>query len=194
MSINIFGVSCDVVTCPDGELGAMGAQGKFCNEVNLSQLESLILQHPVDGTPIDNWGASMTALDFQIDNADATDVKQKQIFGVGSVPEPTIDEIETNGFQMTKIKGVYAISFRLYTFDAVTYDYLRKLQCGTVKPKIYYTTEGGYIYGKNGGIDTTKFQVELIQEEGSSAVEYFQFNIEFNSKTAPDRYLNPLAV
>lgn len=190
--MNVFDVACDIA-CPDGALGAMGAQSKYCNDVNLSQLESLILQHPTLGTPIDNWGPGLTALDFLIDNTDTTDVSQKQIFGIGSVAEPTIDEVEVNAFQMAKIKGVYTISFRLYTFDSVTYDYLRKLQCGTVKPKITYTTEGGYIYGKDGGIDTTKFQVELIQDEGSSAVEYFQFTIEWNAKNAPDRFLNPLA-
>tara|TARA_R110000851_G_scaffold150931_1_gene291988 strand:- start:271 stop:846 length:576 start_codon:yes stop_codon:yes gene_type:complete len=191
MSDNIFSVSCDII-CPDGTLGAMGAQDQFCNDINLSQIQSLIWWHPTLGTPIDNWGVGLSALDFSIDNTDAFDVAQKQVFGIGSVGEPTENEIELGSFQKQKLPSVYPISFKLYTFTAATYDYLRSVQCGQIKPLIAYTTEGGYIYGKDGGITATKWSVEFMQPEGENAVEYFQFNIEFKAKNAPDRLINPL--
>ena len=81
-SVNQFGIDCSTILCPDGILGAVGVMSQNCDaSVNQSEINSLLLVHPTLGTLVTNWGSGLVALDFDIDNTDATDVKQKRIFG-----------------------------------------------------------------------------------------------------------------
>ena len=43
---NIFAIDCDTVLCPAGALGAMDIQTENCNDVNQSEVNSLIMWHP----------------------------------------------------------------------------------------------------------------------------------------------------
>ena len=190
--INIFDIDCDTVDCPDGALGAMDAQSESCNEVNQSEINSLIWWHPTLGTAPTNWGAGITALDFDIDNTDATDVKQKQIFGVWEMPEPTESTVTTNSFQEVTLSKTFSITGTLYTFGGDTFDYLRKIQCNKVKPNFVFTTVGGKLLGKDGGIVPSKFTLNYVLNQGEESVEQWTFDIQFKSLTAPDRLDNPL--
>lgn len=190
--VNIFAVDCDLLDCPDGALGAMDAQSESCNEVIQSEVNSVIFWHPTLGTAPTNWGAGITALDFDIDNTDATDVKQKQIFVTGSVPEATDTEVTVNGFQTIVLSRTHTMTVNLYTFGDATYDYLRKIQCGKVKPQFDFTTNGGKLFGKDGGITPSKISANFVLNEGEESFETWTITFEWKSLTAPDRLDNPL--
>jgi len=190
--INIFAVDCDLVTCPGGPLGAMNAQTESCNDVALSEVNSIIFWHPTSGNAPTNWGPAIAAIDFSIDNTDATDADQKQIFVTGGVPEPEETEITVNGFQTVILNKTFTLNFELYTDGSDTYDYMRKLQCGTVKPQFLFTTMGGKIFGADGGITPSKFTVNKVLEQGEESVEKWVGEIQWKALTAPDRYDNPL--
>ena len=189
---NQFLIDCELITCPSGDLGAMGNQSQDCNNVNQSEVDSLIFWHPTKGTKIQNWGPSLQASDFIIDNTDASDVNQKQIFVKGGKPEPEDIEVKVNNFQTVVISRTHSLNIMLFDFDSVTYDYLRKLQCGKVKPVFAFTTVAQQIYGKDGGIVPTKFSVKHVLEEGEESVEHFKIDITWKSLTAADRFVNPL--
>lgn len=190
--VNIFAVDCDALDCPDGALGAMNAQSESCSEVVQSEVNSVIFWHPTLGTAPTNWGPTIAALDFNIDNADATDVKQKQIFVTGSVPEATDTEVTLNGFQTVTLSRTHTMTVNLYTFGDATYDYLRKIQCGKVKPQFVFTTMGGKLFGKDGGITPSKINANFVLNEGEESFETWTIVFEWKSLTAPDRLDNPL--
>lgn len=190
---NIFAIDCDTVLCPAGALGAMDIQTENCNDVNQSEVNSLIMWHPTLGTAPTNWGAGIAAIDFDIDNTDATDVKQKQIFVKGGMPASEEITQTLNSFQDVVINRTHTLNLELYTFGGDTYDYLRKLQCNKVKPLFDFTTVGGKLFGKDGGISAVKFALDFLLEEGEENVEKWSITISWKSLTAPDRLDNPLA-
>ena len=190
---NIFAIDCDTVLCPAGALGAMDVQTENCNDVNQSEVNSLIMWHPTLGVAPTNWGAGIAAIDFDIDNTDATDVKQKQIFVKGGMPASEEVTKTLNSFQDVVINRTHTLTLELYTFGDATYDYLRKLQCNKVKPLFCFTTVGGKLFGKDGGISATKFALDFLLEEGEENCEKWSITISWKSLTAPDRLDNPLA-
>ena len=190
---NIFAIDCDTVLCPAGALGAMDLQTENCNDVNQSEVDSLIMWHPTLGIAPTNWGALIAAIDFDIDNTDATDIKQKQLFVKGGMPASEEITKTLNSFQDVVINRTHTLQLELYTFGDATYDYLRKLQCNKVKPLFCFTTVGGKLFGKDGGISATKFALDFLLEEGEENCEKWSITISWKSLTAPDRLDNPLA-
>lgn len=193
---NIGQIDCSTITCA-GALGAMTTQDQQCPE-NITQAEvnTLIFWHPTLGTDITNWpvggSAGLVAGDFAIDNTDATDVNQKQLFGVGSIAEPEESEATINDFQSIVLNRRYTLTFTTYDLGDDTYDYLRKVQCGKVRPKFVFGDVGGYLYGIDGGIVPAKWTVAFPHNTGQDALNQAIITILFDADTDPDRVVNPL--
>jgi hypothetical protein len=148
--------------------------------------------HPTLGTAPTNWGSSLAATDFNIDNADATEVAQKQFFGIGSIGEPEIVTTTLNDFREYVLTKIYTLTFTIFDIGSDTYDFMRKLECGVVIPYVLFTTVGQEIGGKDGGICPKSIQPSLILDEGNDAIKKWQLVITWESKTAPDMFDNPL--
>lgn len=191
-NINIMAVECDDLVCPNGLLGAAGDFNLDCLDAVLSQLSGIIMWHPTLGTAPTNWGAGMLVTDFDIDNTDATDVKQKRFPIVGSLPKPEYQKAVTVGFKSVTILKTRSITFRLYHADSATYDFLRKVECGKVRPKLILETEGGYLLGKDGGLDFSDIELDAVWNEGETELEYWDGVIQYKSKVSPDKVLSPL--
>lgn len=190
-TINEFTIDCDAQTCA-AALGAASAQVQDCPaNVFQSEVDSIIMIHPTLGTPIANWGPTLAAIDFTIDNTDATDVDQKRFFGVGSVPANEIQEVTLNNFQLYAIDKMFTLTMDIFDITANTYDYFRKIQCGKVKPLFWYTTVGGKIYGSATGISPIKFNVTTPLDSGESSLEKITIEVSWKAKTSPDRYPMP---
>lgn len=190
--INVFGVDCADIDCPDGLLGAAAAQTEDCNDVVLSEVNSIILVHPTEGDLPTNWGNSIADTDFDIDNTDATDVKQKRFFVTGTMAEPEETTVTVNSFQEVIVNRKYSLSVTLHSIPSATYDYFRKIQCGKVKPLLYFTTIGGKIFGSETGIKCSKVSASLILNSGQDGIEQINIVFEWYALNAPDRYTNPL--
>lgn len=191
MASNEFAIVCPI--CPDGVVGAVGVMSKDCDpELNQSEINSLILVHPTLGTLVTNWGPSLDVLDFDIDNSDANDVKQKRIFGQGDMPASESLTVTTNDFNVNTLKRTFTINFSVFDIDSVTYDYFRKLQCSTVKPLFYFTTVAQKIKGGEFAITPTSFDVQTPLERGEESVERIDLVITWKAKTSPDSYDSPL--
>ena len=193
---NITQIDCDTITCA-GALGAMNNQVQDCPEnITQAEINQLIFWHRTLGTAITNWPASgstgLVAGDFSIDNTDATDVNQKRIFGVGSVAEPEESVATINDFQEKVLNRRYSLSFTTYDLGDDTYDYLRKIQCGKVKPVFVFGDVGGYLYGIDGGIVPAKWTVAFPKNTGQDSLNQAVITILFDLDNDPDRVVNPL--
>ena len=192
MSENVFSVDCDTLDCDTAILGAATTITSKCLETDLSQIGGVMLWHDTLAPNPTNWGNAMVVGDFVIDNENALDTTLKRFPIVGSSPKPDYTKITTFGFKTVTTLKKRTVTFKLYHVDSVTYDYLRRLECGKVRPNVLFETEGGYILGKDGGIQYDDFELDPVWEEGEDAVEYWECVITFNSKNAPDRVPNPL--
>ena len=192
-AINIFSIDCSSITCPSGALGAMDLINQDCNDnIVQSEVNSLIWWHPELGTGITNWGPSLATGDFDIDNTDATDAKQKRIFGQGDLSAPDYSTVTTNNFNVVDLPSTYTLNFDIFDVGGDSYDYLRKLQCSKVKPAFVFTTVGGKVYGDGSGIAPTMFRLSPILERGEESVEKWSLVLTWKAHTAPDRQTNPL--
>ena len=193
---NVPQIDCANVTCVSA-LGAAGTQVQDC-PANITQAEvnSIIAQHPTLGTAITNWPATgqtgLVAGDIVIDNTDATSVALKQFFGVGSIAAPEESLITLNDGQETVLSRKYSLVFTMWDINSATYDWLRKVQCGSIKPKLYYTDRANYGYGVDGGLTTTKWAVSFPKDTGDDAVNRAEITITWNAKNDPDRVVWPL--
>lgn len=192
MPVNISAVDCSALDC-NGVLGAAGSQVQYCPKgIKRSQLSSVILTNPTVGTLIANWGNALVALDFNIDNADATDVKQKQFFGKGSIAESESSEIELNDFQTYNLGDTNTATFSIYDIDEATHEYWSKVKCGIIKPLGYFTTVDSEIIGVAAGLNFSSIKPNLIFDEGKDAVKRIDVTFTWEAKTFPDVYPYPL--
>lgn len=192
MSTQNFLIDCLDVLCPDGALGAAGASNKFCDEPEQSEINSLVMWHPTLGIAPTNWGASMVPVDFDIDNLDPTDVKQKRFFGRGNLAPSEIVEVTTNDFNQAQLRRTFTLSFVIFNVNQATRDYFRKIQCGKVKPYFDYTTVEQNIFGADGGIKPTKYNIDMPLEEGEESIEQITVEIQWKAKVSPDKFISPL--
>ncbi|OED34296.1 hypothetical protein AB832_08025 [Flavobacteriaceae bacterium (ex Bugula neritina AB1)] len=188
---NIFSVSCDDIICPTGALGVAANVSGDCLDAVLSQIGGIILWHP-NASPPTNWGPTMVVGDFDIDNTDATDTKQKRFICVGNLPKPEYQKIPTIQYKTVNVLKTRSFNFKMYHIGAVNYDFLRKIECGKVRPKIILETEGGFLLGKDGGITYSDIELDAIWDEGETAIEYWEGVITFKTVNSPDRVPNPL--
>lgn len=191
-AINIFSIDCENTVCPNGTLGAAGNFDLSCLDAVLSQLKSIVMWHPTLGNAPTNWGPSMLVTDFDIDNTDATDAKQKRFPIIGSLGKPEYQKIPTVSFAKIVAKKTRQVNFRIYHTDDATYDFLRKVECNKVRPRFILETEGGKLLGKDGGISVSDIELDAVWNEGETEVEYWEAVWEYQSNVSPDRIPSPL--
>lgn len=194
---NVGSVDCSTQTC-DGALSPANTQNRTC-PANISQAEinTLILWNPNTGATFNdnaptNWGQSIASSDFNIDNTDATDVAQKQFWGVGSIDAPENLEQTINDGQTVILDRTRTLTFTIFDIGDDTYDYFRELQCDKIRPYFIYGDLGGYLYGVDGGLVPKLFQPSNPKSSGEDAINQIQITIAFDGKTDPDRVPNPL--
>lgn len=80
-----------------------------------------------------------------------------------------------------------------YTIDDVSpenYEFMRTLECGGLY-KIWYETEGGYLYGGNDGILVTLTGDDLLNR-GADEIETIAGTATWRKKFSPERALSPI--
>jgi hypothetical protein len=158
----------------------------------LAEIDTLLLMHPTLGAPPADW--TVTA-DWAtaIDNADITDGKIKQLSVIGSIPAAERPEVTMPSQTIIYREGTYTATFQVRSLPKGVYDYLQKLQCGRIKPKFWYTSLGGYMYGTSNGIQSNSIQVNFIKEAGAEAYDSAEIVLQWKAETDPLRIDNPLA-
>ena len=192
MSTQNFSIDCLDLLCPDGSLGAAGVSNKFCDEPEQSEVNSLVMWHPTLGTAPLNWGPSMVLADFTIDNSNADDTAQKRFFGRGNLAASESLEVTTNDFNQAQLRRTFTLNFVIFNVNQATRDYFRKIQCGKVKPYFDYTTVEQNIFGADGGIKPTRYNIDMPLEEGEESIEQITVEIQWKARVSPDKFPSPL--
>lgn len=192
--MNTFAISCPA-NCAAATLGVLPET--YCQLTpKQAEIDAVLFQGTGDGPADMSVGANWDTL---IDNTDATGVAFKYLIGSGTITEsePLITPVA---------RFAEFVSSRLFTLvftvtelsDTATYDYLRKLQCGSIVPKIFYTSNGGFIYGKTGtpdeGIQLNDITVSMPKDAGREAVDRAVITMRWYALTDPDRAINPLSL
>lgn len=181
---------CDSSACGTGLMQSAGDNQNGCfPDVDDATLDSVIILDPVLGTPV-VWSDSMQATDWDISNSDATGTKLKRFIGKGSVGEPTIQEVEVAAGISVAISKTYALNIALPITSKEMRDYWRKLECGTYKPKFYYTSASKHVFGGANAIQSSKITAKLLLPEDD--IQKVILDIEWRAKTSPDREDSPL--
>jgi hypothetical protein len=196
MPNNVFSITCPV-DCAAATLGVLPAS--YCQlGARLAEIDTIILQG-TDAGPTD----MSVALDWaaKIDNTDATGAKMKFLVGSGTIGEPEEAIVTVARFQELVVRRDYSLVFEVSELsDSATYDFLRRIQCGSITPKFYYTSIGGFLYGKkvasgaDTGIAPDSIKVSFLKEKGKDAVDKALLTIKFSGTTDPDRVANPLTI
>lgn len=192
---NVFSIVCPTDCNTAGTFGTIEDIDPECPpQPNRSEINYLYLMHPTLGIGPTDWEvAGVGGWADVLDNADAGDNKVKSLPVIGTKPEETRPEIIMTN--LTKLDGVgtYQLQLRVKSLPNLTYDFLRRFQCGTIKPIIWYSDLGGFMYGENSGIQTSRFTVRFPHESGEDAYTEAIITAEFLAQTDPDRITDPLA-
>lgn len=137
-----------------------------------------------------------TLLDWasKIDNTDNTGAAMKYLIGKGSKGEPEDTKITVARDKEVLTDRVHTVVFEVTEIsDSATYDFLRKLQTGVLKPNLYYKSIGNFLYGKvnSGGTDdgivVQSYSVSFPKESGKEAIDKAILTIKFSALVDPDR-------
>lgn len=193
--MNTFAITCPT-DCTTG-LTLPILPGTYCQLTpKRSEIDQLIFKGadagPADMSSALNW-ASL------IDNTDNTGDLMKYLVGKGSVAASEDTIITVARDQEVVTDRVYTLTYEVYELsDAATYAFLRTLQCGSLKPNIYYGRKGGFLYGKQGttddGIVVNSINVSMPKEAGKEAIDKAIITIKWSATTDPDRVVNPLTI
>jgi hypothetical protein len=84
----------------------------------------------------------------------------------------------------------HTINFTIDELSQANYDFMRGLECGG-EFKLWYETEGGYIYGGNEGI-TVRLTLNDVLNRGREEIETLVGVITWRSKFSPERGISPI--
>ena len=191
---NIFTIDCTGFDCDQGLPVSAGPNPSNCSiEAVDSTIDSVVLFDQINGNPATNWGPSMTALDFPIDNADATGVSMKRFVGIGSMSFTEGDTLElVSGSEKLK-PGTFefVITLPLPQVDNTMRDYFRTIECGKFIPRFYVTTTSGHVFGAaNGLLPSKKVTAPMVLDEGGN--QNVVLTLSYVARISPDRFISPL--
>ena len=186
------------ITCPEdcvvNPFTAVETIDKDCQPLpSQAEITDIILGHPEDAVPPADWtvaGAGGWA--DVIDNASAGGIKLKRFLVSGSIGEPERTAIEMSAFRKVNGVATYTIEAIFKSIPPLTYDFLRALQCGVLKPKLWYIDAGGKMYGKNDGIETSDVSVVFPHELGKDSYSFATLRLSWEAQTDPDRIDSPI--
>lgn len=193
---NTFGITCPA-NCAAATLGALPED--YCQLTPKQSEIDVVIFEGTDGGPASMAsGTDWTAL---LDNTDATGTAAKFLIGSGTIAEsePLVTPVARFAEYVTS--RLYTLVFTVFELsDTATYDFLRKLQCGSIVPKIYYQSNGGFIYGKinaatdDEGIQLNDITVSMPKDAGREATDRAVITMRWYALTDPDRAVSPLAL
>lgn len=190
------------ITCPDDcadqNLWPATPETQDCPdyEQDNSQIHTLYMI-PVEASDIfSSWSSTPAVVADTLDNTQADNSTAKFIVGEGALPAAEKITLDYP-FQQTKVvERTYNITFNVKNLVATQYEFLRKVQCGTLNFTFYYASGFGpnnWVYGKEGGITPSMVDVDFPKGGGKDDRDMAVITLQFKAKGDPDRKVNPYA-
>lgn len=180
-----------VPTCPTNCSSALPAVNfDACNpEVNLSEIRRIFIARKnaeafTDWDQATEWTTRISETDVDNENA----IRPLTVIADKPAPTPVTVEI-SNGRTITTRKD-HVINYTIDDVSEENYEFMRELECGG-QYRIWYETEGGYMYGGNEGI-LVNVTGDDILNRGRDEIETIAGTLTWRSKFHPDRVKSPI--
>lgn len=160
-----------------------------CNPVvNLSEIRRIFVAKVTaapftDVAAITEWTARLSE--------DSTDVDAiRPLTVIADKPAPaSITKDISNGRKITVGKD-HTINYTIDDTSDKNYEFMRTMECGG-QFRLWYETEGGYIYGGNDGIPAT-LTADDVLNRGRDEIETIVGTATWRSKFSPERDISPI--
>lgn len=180
---NLWPAIPEVQDCPDYE------------QVN-SQIHTLYLIPDGASDIFSDWATTPAVAANTLDNTTADNSTAHFIVGEGGLPAAEKLTLDYPMNQTRTVERTYNISFNVKNLAAAQYEFLRKVQCGTLNFTFYYASGFGatqWVYGKAGGIVPSFVDVDFPKGAGKDDRDLATITLQFKAKGDPDRKVNPYA-
>lgn len=180
-----------IPTCPTDCSSALPVVdfSKCAPQVHLSEIRRIFITKAnaedfTDWESATEWTARISETDVSGDDA----IRPLTVIADKPAPTPVTQEI-SNGRTVTVSKN-HTINYTVDDVSDDNYEFMRTLECGG-SYKIWYETEGGFLYGGNTGI-TVNATGDDILNRGREEIETIAGTFTWRSKFHPDRALSPI--
>lgn len=177
-------------TCPTDCSSALAPVNfSQCNpEVVLSEIRRIFIAKA--NTPAFTDWKLITEWTTRISEDAVTDGAIRPITVIGDKPAPAAVVKELSNGRRKNVGKDHTINYTIDDVSEENYEFMRTVECGGLY-RIWYETEGGYLYGGNTGILVTLTGDDLLNR-GRDEIETIAGTATWRSKFHPDRILSPI--
>lgn len=140
--------------------------------------------------PFSNWLAPTEWLTRLSQSSTTGNDYIRPLTVIGDKPAgaPVVKDI-SNGRRVTIGKD-HTLNFTIDDVTQQNYDFMRALECGG-EFKMWYETEGGFMYGGNEGI-TVRVVADDVLARGRDEIEVINGTLTWRAKFSPERGISPI--
>lgn len=161
-----------------------------CNpQVAFSEIRRIFLAKET-ATPFTDWRLApewVTRIS-ETDVVDDDTIRPLSVIADKPAPASIVVEI-SNGRNYTVGKD-HTINYTIDDISELNYEFMRNIECGG-KYKMWYETEGGFMYGGNEGISVTLTGDDILNR-GRTEIETIAGAATWRNKFHPERTLSPI--
>lgn len=178
-------------TCPTDCSSALAPVSfSKCNpDINLSEIRRIFVMK-ANGAAFTDWKLA-TEWTTRISETSVTgDDAIRPLTVIADKPAPAAVVKEISNGRRQNVAKDHTINYTIDDVSPENYEFMRTIECGGLY-RIWYETEGGYIYGGNTGILVTLTGDDLLNR-GRDEIETIAGTATWRSKFHPDRELSPI--
>lgn len=178
-------------TCPTDCTSALAPVNfsKCAPEIVLSEIRRIFIAK-ANAAAFTDWqlATEWTTRISETDITDADTIRAITVIGDKPAPAPVTKEV-SNGRSIVIGKD-HTVNYTIDDISEENYEFMRTLECGG-QYRVWYETEGGYIYGGNSGILATITGDDILNR-GRDEIETINGVVSWRAKHHPDRILSPI--
>lgn len=180
--------SCPV--CPTSCLNADFPAVDFndCTDAFISEESEITDIYISSGTVPGDWTNSAS---WQAVLSQTASNKIRNLTGIGDLTLPEGQNRTVSKGRLINDSSRYRITFDVDDVTDLNYTMLRRMQCGGTF-KIWFKTEGNYLYGGPTGIMADIENAGEVLQRGEESYSIFQIIFTWEASCSPDRIMNPI--
>lgn len=180
------------ITCPQGcesQLPPVSFD-ECAPQINLSEIVSVYVAKPT-ASPFSDW-TTASEWSTRLDQTDETsDDVIRKLTVIGDKPAPSAVSRDISNGRTMVVRKDHTLNITIDDVSDENYDFARVLECSG-QVKVWYETEGGYLYGGNEGI-RGNIVLDDVLNRGREEIETLTGAITWKAKISPDRTKSPIA-
>ena len=180
-----------IPTCPTDCSSALPVVdfSKCAPQIHLSEIRRIFIAR-ANAAPFEDWEEA-TEWTTRISETEVTDEDAiRPLTVIADKPAPTGVNQEISNGRTFVVGKDHVINYTIDDISDENYEFMRTIECSG-QYRIWYETEGGYIYGGNSGILVSATGDDILNR-GRDEIETIAGTFTWRSKFHPDRVLSPI--